>query len=61
MGCGTWTLIECIKGIHKVRKATGKPKFGDKGCELRKEAAKKVHYQNSENHQFLWLSEYISS
>jgi hypothetical protein len=42
MGCETWTLIEeCIKGIHK---ATRKPKFDDKGSELKKQAAKKVHY-----------------
>jgi hypothetical protein len=41
MGCGTWTLIECIKGIHKVRNTPQKPKFGDKEASLKSNLQKK--------------------
>jgi hypothetical protein len=43
MGCGTWTLTECIRGMHKVRNTAWKPKFGDKGGELEKQPAKKKY------------------
>jgi hypothetical protein len=41
MGCGTWTFTECNKGIHIVRSTARKPKFGYKGGEPKKQAAKK--------------------
>jgi hypothetical protein len=60
MECGTWTLIKCIKRIHRVRNTAAKPKFAYTASrETCKKSTLLLRGWNSKNHQSLWWSDFI--